>query len=52
MSGTLPERAENILREVVRLHIQTGEPVGSASLVALDCFEVSAATLRSVMSDL
>jgi heat-inducible transcriptional repressor len=37
---------------VVRLHIQTGEPVGSTSLVALDCFKVSAATLRNVMADL
>jgi heat-inducible transcriptional repressor len=52
VNGSLPERSEKILREVVRLHIRTGEPVGSASLVALDCFDVSAATLRSVMSDL
>lgn len=52
MDSRLSERSENILREVVRLHIQTGEPVGSTSLVALECFKVSAATLRNVMSDL
>jgi len=48
----LSERAEQILREVVRLHTRTGEPVGSRSLVALDCFNLSSATLRNVMADL
>ncbi len=52
VKGSLPERSEKILREVVRLHIRTGEPVGSTSLAALDCFDVGAATLRNVMSDL
>lgn len=48
----LSERAEQILREVVRLHTRTGEPVGSRSLEALECFNLSAATLRNVMAHL
>lgn len=52
MGSILSGRSETILREVVRLHIQTGEPVGSTSLVALDCFDVSAATLRNLMAEL
>lgn len=52
VGSSLSTRSEMILQEVVRLHIQTGEPVGSSSLVALDCFDVSSATLRSVMAEL
>jgi heat-inducible transcriptional repressor len=46
----LGEREKEVLRAVVREYIQTGGPVGSAQLTR--DFDVSAATLRNVLSDL
>jgi heat-inducible transcriptional repressor len=48
----LGEREREVLRAIVREHIETGEPVGSAQLARSPEFEVSPATLRNVMADL
>lgn len=52
MSDELGDREREVLRAIVREYIGTGEPVGSAQLARSPEFEVSPATLRSVMSDL
>ena len=48
----LGEREREVLRAIVREYIRTAEPVGSAQLARSPEFEVSSATLRSVMGDL
>lgn len=48
----LDSRKSTILRKVVTEHIETGEPVGSAHLVADVEIDVSAATVRSDMAAL
>ena len=51
-SEELGEREREVLRAIVREYIRTAEPVGSAQLARSPEFEVSSATLRSVMGDL
>src|SRR5579871_4136482 len=46
------EREKEVLRAVVHEYIATGDPVGSQQLAKKSEFDVSAATLRNVMSDL
>lgn len=49
----LPDgRAREVLREIVRLHAETGRPVSSRALAKLPKFHTSAATLRNLMADL
>jgi len=50
MADELGDREKDVLRAVVREHISTGGPVGSSQLTR--DFEVSSATLRSVLADL
>jgi heat-inducible transcriptional repressor len=48
----LDERRREVLRTLIRLHIETGEPVGSQSLSNALHRALSPATLRNVMADL
>src|SRR5690606_22410974 len=52
MPDELSARARDVLRTVIQEHIQTGEPVGSHQLARTGAFDVSSATLRSVLADL
>lgn len=52
MSTSLDERQKDVLKSVIRLHIATGEPVGSESLARELNRSMSPATLRNVMADL
>jgi heat-inducible transcriptional repressor len=48
----LDDRKSEVLRSIVDLHVQTGEPVGSESLSRLLKRSLSPATLRAIMADL
>ena len=48
----LDSRQADVLREVVRQHIQTGEPVGSAAVSRAPRRGLSPATIRNVMAEL
>lgn len=48
----LDERKKNILYAVIRAYIETGEPVGSKSLISRENFGVSPATVRNEMNEL
>jgi heat-inducible transcriptional repressor len=48
----LDERRREVLRTLIQLHIETGEPVGSESLSRVLRRSLSPATLRAVMADL
>ena len=48
----LDQRAESVLKNLVKTYIQDGQPVGSRSLSKLPDLSFSPATLRNVMSDL
>jgi len=48
----LDERAELILESIVRLYIEQAEPIGSRALAKTADLDLSAATIRNVMSDL
>jgi len=48
----MDERAREVLKEIIRLHAETGHPVSSRSLAKLKKFHSSAATLRNLMADL
>jgi heat-inducible transcriptional repressor len=52
MTDELGDRAQEVLRALVREYIDTGAPVGSSQLARRADFDVSPATLRSVMADL
>lgn len=52
MADELDTRAREVLRAVVREFIASGEPVGSSQLTRTGEFEVSPATMRSVLSEL
>ena len=52
MNTSLDERQKDVLKSVIRLHIATGEPVGSENLARELNRSMSPATLRNVMSDL
>lgn len=54
VSGPPPidERSQEVLKSLIRLHIATGEPVGSQSLARALSRRLSPATLRNVMADL
>ncbi len=48
----LTERAETLLRTLIELYINQGQPVGSRTLARQARLELSPATIRNVMSDL
>jgi len=48
----LDDRRKEVLRSLVELHVETGEPVGSESLARVLNRAVSPATLRNIMADL
>lgn len=48
----LDERSREIFRRLVETYLQTGEPVGSRTLSHGRAVNVSAATIRNIMSDL
>lgn len=52
MAATLPSRARSVLYAAVSEFIATGEPVGSRTLAKKYGFNLSAATIRNVLSDL
>lgn len=48
----LNERAQHLLRVLVRQYIEDGQPVGSKSLARASGLDLSAATIRNIMADL
>lgn len=48
----LDARARQVLRTLISRYIQDGEPVGSRTLARLSGLDVSAATIRNIVSDL
>jgi len=48
----LDSRSGEVLRTVIRRHIQTGEPVGSKAVTGGPALDLSAASIRSVMAEL
>jgi heat-inducible transcriptional repressor len=52
MADELDDRARDVLRAVVQEFISSGDPVGSNQLTRKGEFEVSPATMRSVLSEL
>jgi heat-inducible transcriptional repressor len=51
-ANALDDRRREVLRSLIQLHVETGEPVGSESLSRVLGRALSPATLRSVMADL
>lgn len=47
-----PERNQEILAAIVRLYVATGKPVASASIAGQQRRQLSAATIRNIMSQL
>lgn len=52
MADDMDDRSRVVLRAVVQEFITSGNPVGSAQLTARGDFEVSSATMRSVLAEL
>ena len=48
----MQQRANQILKEIIDFYTQTGQPVGSKTLVQHLGLELSSATIRNVMADL
>jgi heat-inducible transcriptional repressor len=48
----LDERRRDVLRTLIQLHVETGEPVGSENLSRVLNRALSPATLRNIMADL
>ncbi|KAF0249281.1 MAG: heat-inducible transcriptional repressor [bacterium] len=46
------QRSREVLLSVIRLYVDTGEPVGSRTLSKLSKEKLSAATIRNIMADL
>lgn len=51
-SNALSERAQHLLRVLVKQYIESGQPVGSKSLSLAAGLDLSPATVRNIMSDL
>lgn len=49
---TLDERNREVLKSLIQLHIETGEPVGSENLSRVLVRSLSPATIRNIMADL
>jgi heat-inducible transcriptional repressor len=50
--GPLDERSREVLKTLIQLHVQTGEPVGSETLSLRLNRAVSPATIRNILADL
>jgi heat-inducible transcriptional repressor len=48
----LDTRSRAILREIIRVHVDTGKPVSSRTLFKSDRFGLSPASIRNIMADL
>ena len=48
----LGERDKEVLASIIKLHIQTGEPIGSVTLAQRSRESLSSATIRNILSDL
>jgi heat-inducible transcriptional repressor len=48
----LDMRSRTILKEIIRLHVDTGKPVSSRALFKSNRFELSPASIRNIMADL
>jgi heat-inducible transcriptional repressor len=48
----LDTRSRAILREIIRVHVDTGKPVSSRTLFKSNRFELSPASIRNIMADL
>jgi heat-inducible transcriptional repressor len=51
MAG-LDTRSRAILKEIIRVHVDTGRPVSSRTLFKCDRFALSPASIRNIMADL
>src|SRR5437867_1973798 len=52
MPEPLDDRAQEVLKALVKEFISKGDPIGSSHLTRLGDFEVSPATMRNVLSEL
>jgi heat-inducible transcriptional repressor len=52
MMHPLDIRSRAILKEIIRLHVDTGKPVSSRALFKSRRFELSPASIRNIMADL
>jgi heat-inducible transcriptional repressor len=52
MHTGLDERSRDVLKSLIQLHIATGEPVGSETVVRVMSRPASAATVRNIMAEL
>jgi len=50
--NSLDMRSRTILKEIIRVHVDTGEPVSSRTLFKSNRFELSPASIRNIMADL
>lgn len=49
---TLDVRSRTILKEIIRVHVDTGRPVSSRTLFKANRFHLSPASIRNIMADL
>ena len=49
---TLDDRTRTILKEIIRVHVDTGRPVSSRTLFKSNRFQLSPASIRNIMADL
>ena len=49
---TLDARSRTILKEIIRVHVDTGRPVSSRALFKSNRFDLSPASIRNIMADL
>src|SRR5438105_4199260 len=50
--STLDTRSQAILKEIIRVHVDTGRPVSSRTLFKSHRFALSPASIRNIMADL
>jgi heat-inducible transcriptional repressor len=50
--SSLDTRSRAILKEIIRVHVDTGKPVSSRTLFKSQRFELSPASIRNIMADL
>src|SRR5438093_13703228 len=50
--STLDGRSRSILKEIIRVHVDTGRPVSSRTLFKSNRFALSPASIRNIMADL
>lgn len=50
--NSLDTRSRTILKEIIRVHVDTGRPVSSRTLFKSNRFDLSPASIRNIMADL